>query len=140
MAKRAKAGDTESGHGVSALRGNGYDSEQVQAFVERIENLQDEIDEVMAQAKEDCEPHRADIKAVKDEAHDAGIPKREFNAIIAKRRALRRAEAFRRKLDEEQQNNFDQLEKSLGMLADTPLGKAVLSGNGTHTASYGASA
>lgn len=127
MARRAQKEANVSGHGTSALRGNGYDKEQVQSFVDRVERVQGDIDDKMKAAKELCEPHRIDIKLIKKEAKGAGIPLKEFNAILSKRRKLAAAEAIRDKLTDEQQDNFDQLESALGMFGDTPLGTAALS-------------
>ncbi len=126
MAKRVKATDGKEATGVSALRGNGFDPEKVQDFVKRIESCQADIDEIMQDAKNDCAPHREDIDAIKDEAHNAGLPRRALNAVISKRRAERRAEEIREKLNEEQQSDFDKLLLALGDLAETDLGKAAL--------------
>lgn len=124
MARRAKPNGDDTG--VSAIRGNGYDSEQVQSFVDRVENLEGEVEVIMENARDECEPIKADVKAVKDEAKSAGIPKKELNAILSKRKKLRAVEKIRAKLSPTEQDNFDQLEKSLGMFGDTPLGRAVL--------------
>jgi nucleotide-binding universal stress UspA family protein len=123
VAKNAKEKDTE-GNGVSALRGNGFDKAMVQSFMERIGAVQTNIDEIMAAAKEECAPLREDIAAIKREAHDAGIPRMEFNAVITERRAIARVEAIREKMSEEQADNFDKLKLALGDLADTDLGRA----------------
>lgn len=133
MAKRPKATDGGEATGTEAIRGNGFDKEKTTSFVERIEELQDEIDGLMADAKDECAPKREDIASIKKEAHDAGLPRKELNAVIAKRRVLRRIEARRAKLSEGQQDNFDQIEVALGMFSDTPLGRAaVKNGNGAH--------
>lgn len=124
MARKAKT-ETE-GHGVSALRGNGYDAEKVKGFVSEIEEAQDEIDKIMDAAKDDCVEYRDQIADIKKAAHDAGLPRRELNMAIAKRRAMRRIDAMRSKLDDEQKDNFDQLEKALGQYRELPLMGAAL--------------
>ena len=124
MARKAKT--EPEGHGVSALRGNGYDAEKVQGFVSEIEEAQDEIDAIMDEAKEECVKHREAIADIKKAAHDAGLPRRELNMAIAKRRAMRRIDAMRAKLAEEQRDNFDQIEKALGMYSELPLMGAAL--------------
>lgn len=123
MAKQAKA---QNGGGASATSGNGFDKTKVMGFVSEIEVEQAAIDKIMDAAREACVPHREEIDKVKERAHDAGLPKRELNSIISKRKYLRKAEGVRAKLNEEQQNNFDQLEQALGMLVDTPLGAAAM--------------
>jgi len=121
MAKRAKRDD---GEGVKALRGAGYDSDMVRSYVERIETLQEEIDEKMQAAKDECQPLREDIGGVKTEAHEAGIPRKELNAKLQERRLRRKADAVRGMLTDEQAENFDQLSKALGDFDSTELGKA----------------
>ena len=140
MAKKAKAVDGRSGHGVSAMRGNGYDSDAVKGFVDRIENVQDEIDETMNAAKEECAPLREDIAQIKKEAHDAGLPLRELNMAITKRRAMRRIDAMREKLSGEQKDNFDQIEKALGMYRELPLMSAALAAAARNGSAKGATA
>lgn len=126
MARKAKAVDEEITGGKAT---NGFDAEKVGPYVDRIENLQDEIDGIMLEAREKCEPLRADIAGIKkDSREEDSIPARELNSVIRKRRLLRKADGVRESLSEEQQQNFDDMEKALGMLADTPLGGAALKG------------
>ena len=106
---------------------NGYDGAALQRFIDRIEALQADIDQIMDDAKAKCQPLRDDIKEVKDEACDAvGVTKKVLNAVIRQRRLKFRAEHVRDKLDEDQQESYDQVRHALGMLSDTPLGEAVL--------------
>lgn len=105
-----------------------FDVSKVPSFVERVETVQDEIDDIMEAAREECAPLREDIEEIKKEAHEEfSIPRRELNAKISERRARRKADAIRDRLSPEQQDNFDQMSKALGELAETPLGKAALS-------------
>lgn len=115
--------DDDSGGG-SALRSGGFNKEVTKTFVGRIENLQKEIDGIMATAKDDCAPLRESIAEIKKEAHDAGLPRREFNAELQKRRLLGKIEGIRAGLSEEQRDNFDKLDLFLGDLDETPLGLA----------------
>jgi hypothetical protein len=130
MAKRGrKPKDANGGSeptGVEAIRGNGYDKVMTQEFADRIEETQAEIDHIMQQARDKAQPLREDITAIKKEAHEKGLPRLELNTVLQKRRLLKKAEALRDKLSSEQQDNFDQLEQALGMLADTPLGTAAM--------------
>lgn len=140
MARKAKTETQTEGHGVSALRKNGYDAEKVQGFVDEIEEAQDSIDEIMDKAKDDCVGHREVIADIKKAAHDAGLPRRELNMAIAKRRAMRRIDAMRSKLAPEQQDNFDQIEKALGMYRELPLMGAALAAAARNGSSKGAAA
>lgn len=127
---KPKGVDGGEATGVEAIRGNGFDPVMTQEFVDRIEENQAAIDEIMAAARDKCSPIREEITAIKKEAHDKGLPRLEFNAEISKRRLLRKAEAIREKLSDEQKDNFDQIEQALGMLLDTPLGAAAMEAAG----------
>lgn len=140
MARRArKSSESTGGSGVSAIRGNGYDPDAVKAFVERIENVQGQIDEVTAEAQAKIKELglRQDMDQIKKEAGEAGIPRAELNALVRKRRLLTKAENVRAALNEAQQNNFDQLLLACDMLGE--LGEAAkkkaLSGSARSSAS-----
>lgn len=120
MAKKAKK---DGDDGVSAIRGNGYDPEAVTKFVGRIELLESEKQILKDKCKEDCEPISADIKEVMDEAKEAGIPKKELKAALKARELRRKIDDQREKLNEYEQNNFDNLVLALGGLKDLPLGE-----------------
>jgi len=124
--KKPKATDGGETTGVEAIRGNGYDPELTREFVDRCEEVQFQIDDIMAKAQNQCAPLREDVAEIKKDAHDKGLPRAELNAVLRKRRLLRKADGVRGSLSENQQDNFDQLEQALGMLSDTPLGKAAL--------------
>lgn len=120
--KKAKGAD---GKAVGAERH--IDMQLAPEFFERIDNLQGEIDEINRQAKEDCQPHRKDMTAVKKEAHDAtGIPMEVINSKIAERRARQKADSIRSNLKGDFQDIFDQLSLKLGDLEGTPLGDAAV--------------
>jgi vacuolar-type H+-ATPase subunit E/Vma4 len=127
---KPKGVDGGEATGVEAIRGNGYDKVMTQEFVDQIEENQATIDEIMQAARDKCAPIREDINAIKKDAHEKGLPRRELNAVLSKRRALAKADAIREKLSAEQQDNFDQIEQALGMLLDTPLGAAAMEAAG----------
>lgn len=107
----------------------GFDEKKVPGYISRVENLQEQIDDIMAQAREKCAPLREDIDAVKKEAHEhANIPRQVLNTKISERRLRRQADAKRDKLTAEQQEDFDRMSHALGELKDTPLGAAALKG------------
>jgi hypothetical protein len=110
----------------SAQRGNGYDGAMVRSFLDRIEHVQADIDEVMDAAQLACAPHREDIAAIKKEATDAGIPRRAMNALISERRMRARADQIRDSLTADDQDRFDNLKAALGDFGDTALGAAAL--------------
>jgi uncharacterized protein (UPF0335 family) len=110
------------------IRTNGFDPDQLMDFVRRIERIQDDLDTMAAQFKDECAPLKADIAAVKTEAADAGIGKKEFAAIIKRRRHLHKADHVVDKLDLGQRAFYEQMIESLERLAEQvgPLGEAAL--------------
>lgn len=136
MARRVRSKKRENGSvapestGVEAIRGNGYDKVMTQEFVDHIEECQATIDEIMQAARDKCAPIREDINGIKKDAHEKGLPRRELNAVLSKRRALAKADAIREKLSDEQKDSFDQIEQALGMLSDLPLGIAAIEASG----------
>lgn len=126
MAKRAKTETSSEGHGVSAMRGNGFDPDATKGFVEEIEEVQHDIDEIMADAADECAPLYEKIDGIKKRAHDAGLPRKAFNAVLAERKALAKAASHRAKLAADHQTHFDDIKKAIGTFGDLPLGSAAL--------------
>jgi len=120
VAKKAKGAD-----GKKADADRHIDMQLAPEFFERIDNLQGDIDNIMSEAKTDCQPLRKDIADIKKEAHNAtGIPMEVINSKIAERRARQRADAIRNNLKGDFQDIFDQLSLKLGDLNGTPLGES----------------
>lgn len=109
---------------------NGFDSDVVKRLVADHEDLQAQIDEIMSEAQNKCAPLREEQADVKKEAHEAGIPRQEFNSVLRERRLLAKADGVRAGLDADKQDNFDRIKHALGMLADLPLGQAALASEG----------
>ncbi len=109
---------------IDEIRGANFDWKSAEPFVERVENVQADIDAIMEEAKAKCSPLAEDIKNIKNEAAQAGFRKKPLNALIAHRKHIIKANAIRAKLDEDQQDDYDQMKNALGMLADLPLGQA----------------
>lgn len=123
MPKSAKLTDkAEKIHAAAAgERSNGINEGQLRGFVEEIENEQAAIDEIMRNAQVACQPHLDQIKAIKKEAAEAGIPKKPLAAKLRERGLSRKAEKCRDALTEDQQAIFDEISLKLG---DLPLFKA----------------
>ena len=117
--------ETDDGEVIAGR--NGFDKDEVQSFVDRVENVDAKIDEIMEKAKKDCQPHRDDIKEIKNDASDEGLAKKPFNALLRRRKLLRKAEAVEDALNEQQKDDFIHMAHALGDLADTPLGQAAMS-------------
>lgn len=114
----------DKGEGKIIPISNGFDPDITKSFVERVENLQGEIDAIMEKAREACQPMRDDIKEVIKEAAAAGYAKKPFRALISKRRKLSQAEAIGSELNDDQKETLEQMQHALGMLSDLPLGEA----------------
>lgn len=123
MAKNVKQQNGQDGHGVSAIRGNGYDPEAVKSFVARVENLNGDMATEKSEFMTRCKVIHGDIKVVLDEAKNAGIPKKELKAAIKRRALAAKMEDIRLELEGEQQDNYDHILLALGDLADLPLGQ-----------------
>lgn len=124
MAKREKPAKdgVPDGHGVSAIRGNGYDPEAVKAFVSRVENLNGDLATEKSEFMTRCKVIHGDVSLVYDEAKGAGIPKKELKKAIKRRALLASVERIREELEGDQQDNYDKILLALGDLG--PLGHA----------------
>jgi hypothetical protein len=120
MARRKKESEPVEG------RGNGFDPDQLAAFVGRIEDLQGQIDMINLEARERAQPFRDDIAQVKRKANDAGISRTEFAAVLRQRRLEQKAADVPDSLDLAQRANFQQMIECLDRLAEQvgPLGEA----------------
>jgi uncharacterized protein (UPF0335 family) len=98
---------------------NGFKPDEVQSFVNRISNINEEIRKVKARNAAECKSLLEDIKEVLDEAKSSGIPKKELKAHIKVIELTNKIEEIREDLDEDEQETFDQLAIALG-----PLGEA----------------
>ena len=126
MARKAKV-ETE-GHGVSAVRGNGFDPEAVEGFVERIEDRHGELNKIASARMEESKRVRVEIDEIYKEAKNAGIPKKALKQVVKKRGLLADIEECGSDLEGDDERAFGQLQSALGMFRDTDLGKAALAG------------
>lgn len=114
-------------HATAKPGHNGYNREQIEGYVNEFEEHDEAIAEIMRKAREACQPHVDDQKAiVKAAAENAHVPKKVFRAMLRERSLERKRDAVRGTLSEDQQETLDQVKHALGILADTPLGGAVL--------------
>jgi hypothetical protein len=109
---------------VHAAKGK-TDGEKLRSLLDRIAEVQSEIDGVMGKAVLACEPHRQDMKEIKKEANEAGFTAIEFNTLIRKERLERKLEKIAENLDDDQKERFEDMLSALGVLSELPLGKHV---------------
>ena len=100
---------------------NGINESLLKGYVAEIEDELAKIDEIMDKATADCQPHVDQIKAIKKEAAEHGIPKKPLAAKIRERGLKRKADKCRDGLSAEQQEIFDEISIKLG---DLPLFQA----------------
>lgn len=107
---------------------NGYDEKRVTECVGRIESLLEKKQKRHMEYMADCAVINEDIGSVYTEAKDAwGIPKRPLKAAVKVRALHRKIDDMRDSMEVDDQDSYDNIVLALGMLADTPLGGAVLS-------------
>lgn len=106
---------------------NGVNGQKLQGYIDEVEAEQAKIDAHSEGAKKKSLPHRERIKEIKKEAAEDGFSAKEFNAVIRKRRLEAKIDMIRERLDEPQQDVYDQLLHALGQLSDLPLGEAAMS-------------
>lgn len=97
-------------------RSNGYDPVAVKSFVERFENLDEQLEEVK-------EEHKADLKILKQEAKDSGIPMKALTRLLKERKEKRKLGSTYADL----MDQVDGLKHALGDFGNTALGQAAIS-------------
>jgi len=111
---RSKKGDE---HQPSS---NGPTDEQAIEVIEAIEAEKDKLGDLHIAYMNDCKPFHAQIKSIVDNAVKVyGMSKRAITHKVKERDFLRKAEAQRTKLDDEEIEAYDKLSEQLG-----PLGAA----------------
>jgi uncharacterized protein (UPF0335 family) len=123
MSRRAKKQEAEE---TVVHLTNGPQPADYQRYVERIENVQADIDAIDEKKKRDKEPFQHDIKALYDEAEAVGINKKALKHVVAKRRKLLKAKQAFENLDLVDRSDAVSIEAALGPFAETELGQAAV--------------
>jgi uncharacterized protein (UPF0335 family) len=110
----------------SAQTSNGFDTEKTKSFVNRVEEIEREIDSERGSFMAKCKALRDDINDVLEEAKEAGLPRKALRKVLQSRKLERKVEAIREDLESEDQDSFDLIRLALGDLGDLPLGQTVL--------------
>lgn len=84
-------------------------------FLARILNINADMDAIMDAAKEKCAPLADDIKAIKKEASDEGIPRREFNKMVATMKRLQQELKSYDKMNQEEKEVYDIMREACGL-------------------------
>jgi hypothetical protein len=127
MPRKAKLKAGEETVHAAKIGGNGFDSELLKSMVAECEEHEEAMEKIMRDAREACQPHVDEVKAIKKRAaEENGVPKKVFSAALRERKILRKAETVRSTLSDDQAETYDQVKHALGMLADMPLGRVAL--------------
>lgn len=114
---------------AEASGGNGYDIQKIDAYLDRMQGLEDECATIMGKAMQECKTLRSDQKDIKQEAKDAGIRPKVFTELWNARKALRKSEASLLDLEGDDRDQIEEIlrhatdDKSFG---DTPFGVHLL--------------
>jgi hypothetical protein len=96
---------------------NGPTDEQALEVIEGIEAEKDKLVDLHMAYMTDCKPFHEAIKAIIDNAVKVyGMSRRTIKAKVSERAHLRKAEAERNKLDDEEVAAYDRLSEQLGPL------------------------
>lgn len=99
---------------------NGPTDEQALEVIEGIEAEKDKLLDLHMTYMNDCKPFHESIKTIIDNAVKVyGMTRRTIKAKVAERDYLRKADAQREKLEDEEVAQYDRLSEQLG-----PLGQA----------------
>jgi len=101
---------------------NGINEALLKQNVLEIEEEQDAIDAIMAEAQKKCQPHVDHIKAVKKRAAEDGIPKKPLAAALKKRTLLGKAEHVDKALNPGQRDIFSEIWSKLSDLKTRTFG------------------
>lgn len=105
---------------VAFAKTNGYDPEKLKSYVDRLDRLNDELEEQSGAL-------RKDMKEVYEEAADqAGIPTKLLKLVYRQHRFELKRQKKIAELESDERQNLEQLEAALGSFKDTPLGEAAL--------------
>jgi len=126
MPRGAKIDDEIGGHEVlpDITAPANSKGAQLRDFLDRIMEVQGEVDTIMKNAKTACSPLREDMAQIKKEANEAGFTAKEFNTLIRKARLEHKIEHIADEMDDEQKERFEDMLHALGELKDLPLGEA----------------
>lgn len=106
---------------------SGYDFEQLRSILAEMFSEQDAIDEVNEQAARDRKPFQTQITNLKKKAaEDTGVPIKMVNQVWRQMKAEERLKHIDDKLNDEEKDDIEKVRQGLGMLAEEPLGRAVL--------------
>lgn len=96
-------------------------------FIERVENVEEQIASERGAFMARCKELRGDIKEIYAEVKDADLPVKAIKKIVKRRELERKQLAIDESMKgEEGEYDYEMLVAALGQLSDLPLGQAAL--------------
>jgi hypothetical protein len=106
--------------------GNGYDGEELQAFLQSIGTQHDELDKLKANHMAKCKGPRGKIKSTMKSVREAEINLNAFRVELKKFLADRKHQKRVEALEPDDAEAHELIRAALGPYADTPLGQAAV--------------
>jgi len=128
------AAKAAAGTGAASATEKGRNEETVpeaaKRYLEALDEQQAEIDAIMEEAREKCQPYRDEMKAIKKAGAEKGIPKKVLGSLFAYRRNLDKASRAGSKLGDEHRADYVDIKEALGDFMNLPLGLAAVEAAG----------
>lgn len=105
---------------------NGFDGNLLNSYLDRIDNVEEEIASIMGKAMAEAKSLRGDIKEIYGEAKDKGIPVKALKTEHRLRSLDRQKSEIVEGLDDEDRDSLEAIQAALGDFASLPLGGAAL--------------
>jgi hypothetical protein len=108
------------------LDSNGFDGEQLDHFLRKIDEADAELASMRGSYMADCKGPRGRIKDIMNTAREAGVNLPAFRVLVEEHRTKRKQEAKRAALEFDERDAYNTMVAALGPFGDTPLGEAAL--------------
>lgn len=119
MAKQLRVAAADGATKGMKAGDNGFDPDVAGDLVERILNLHTELETESGRIREQ-------IGEVYAEGKEGGIAKKLLKEVVTQKRAAEKLVKREEELETDYPGDLDKLKQVLGMLGDTPLGKAAV--------------
>ncbi len=97
---------------------NQVDKEALSEAIKKIQSIERAMESDKGAYMAKCEDNRETIKEIKQAARDKGVPTKELNAVLKRKKLMDQVEAVVSNMDEDEAELVDQMELSLGWAAN----------------------
>ncbi len=97
---------------------NQVDKEALFEAVKKIQTVETAMESDKGSYMAKCKDHREAIKEIKQDARDNGVPTKELNAVLKRKKLMDQVEAVVSDMDEDEAELVDQMEFTLGWAAN----------------------